>query len=118
MSGNGRGSNGQFEAGNPGRPDGTPNRVTRELKAMVLAALEKVGGVDYLAARAIDTPGPFLGLVGKTLPLKVTGADGEPLQVPHAVVFVIGQQAQQGEVIEGERVKVLAPGEHDDDHRS
>ena len=40
---------------------------------MILGALDRAGGMEYLAARAIDTPGPFLALVGKVLPMTVQG---------------------------------------------
>ena len=73
-----------------GRPKGVPNKLTGELKDMILAALAGAGGVDYLKARALDTPGPFLALVGKILPLQVTGEDGK--SVPVAVTFVISKQ--------------------------
>jgi hypothetical protein len=56
-----------------GRVKGSKNKVTRELKEMILGALDQAGGMDYLAARAIDTPGPFLALVGKVLPMTVQG---------------------------------------------
>jgi hypothetical protein len=79
------------QSGNPnGRPVGTPNKVTGELKAMILEALDQAGGVEYLKARASDTPGPFLALVGKILPMQVTGEDGK--SIPVAVTFVIQKQ--------------------------
>jgi hypothetical protein len=31
-----------------GRPKGSPNKVTADVKAMVLAALDQAGGVKYL----------------------------------------------------------------------
>ena len=46
---------------------------------MVLEALELAGGVKYLAERAIDTPGPFLALVGKVLPTTLASTDGSPI---------------------------------------
>ena len=57
----------------PGRPKGTTNKVTKELKDMILGALEESGGVDYLVERANDprTAGAFLTLVGKVLPMQV-----------------------------------------------
>jgi hypothetical protein len=67
----------------PGRPKGTPNKVTKELKDMILQALDGAGGVAYLQERASDprTASAFLTLVGKVLPMTVqgTGKDGELL---------------------------------------
>lgn len=50
---------------------------------MILEALEGAGGVDYLIGCARDpkTAAAFLGLVGKVLPLQVTGEGGGPLQI-------------------------------------
>lgn len=64
-----------------GRVKGTPNKVTGDLKAMILGALDKAGGLDYLAQQAVDNPGPFMALVGKVLPHQVTGADGGPVEM-------------------------------------
>jgi hypothetical protein len=50
---------------------GRPNKATKELKEMILGALDDAGGQAYLAARALDTPGPFLALLGKILPKDV-----------------------------------------------
>ena len=59
----------------PGRPKGAQNKVTAELKDMILEALSSAGGVDYLTERAQDprTASAFLTLVGKTLPMTVKG---------------------------------------------
>lgn len=77
---------GKGQAG-PGRPAGLPNKTTALLKDAVLQAAAEAGGsndteglVSYLKARAIDTPGPFLGLLGKVLPLTVAGQDGKPIE--------------------------------------
>jgi hypothetical protein len=64
-----------------GRVAGTPNKVNSDIKEMVLGALQDVGGRQYLAARAIDSPGPFLTLVGKILPTQLTGENGAPIAV-------------------------------------
>jgi hypothetical protein len=55
--------------------------VTAELKDLILGALDDAGGQAYLATQAKENPGAFLSLVGKVLPLKVTGKDGGPLVV-------------------------------------
>lgn len=61
----------------PGRPKGSENKITRALKDMILEALEGAGGVDYLVLQAKENPTAFLSLVGKVLPLQVTGGDGD-----------------------------------------
>lgn len=60
-----------------------PNKVTKELKNMILEALDNAGGVEYLERRANDpkTAAAFLGLVGKVLPMQVTGENDGPLKV-------------------------------------
>ena len=58
-----------------------PGKVTRELKDMILGALDQAGGIEYLTERAQDprTASAFLTLVGKVLPMTVqgTGPNGE-----------------------------------------
>lgn len=54
-----------------GRKKGSKNKFTAEVKDMILQALDKAGGVDYLARQAEENPGPFMTLVGKVLPLQV-----------------------------------------------
>lgn len=62
-------------AAGKGRVKGTPNKVTRELKEMILQALDGAGGVDYLIQCANEprTASAFLTLVGKVLPMTVQG---------------------------------------------
>ena len=71
----------------PGRPKGMQDKITRDVKDMILAALESAGGVQYLADRAIDTPGPFLALVGKVLPLQIAGAGADGRLIVEIVRF-------------------------------
>jgi hypothetical protein len=59
-----------------GRRRGTPNRLTGELKGMILEALNQSGGVDYLKAKSETHPQAFIALLGKVLPLQVTGEGG------------------------------------------
>ena len=54
-----------------GRPKGAVNKNTKALKDMILAALDKKGGIDYLVVQADENPTAFLTLVGKVLPLDV-----------------------------------------------
>ena len=66
---------------NAGRRAGVPNKVTVELKTMILNALDAAGGQDYLQAQANDNPTAFLTLIGKVLPSEIKGAgpNGEHL---------------------------------------
>ena len=68
-----------------GRQKGTPNKTTALLKDAILKAADKAGGkeklVGYLQRQANENPGPFLALLGKVLPMQVTGEDGGPLVV-------------------------------------
>jgi hypothetical protein len=67
-----------------GRPKGSPNKTTALLKDAILMAAEKAGDGDlvrYLEVQARTNPGPFMALLGKVLPLQVTGADGGDLKI-------------------------------------
>jgi len=59
--------------GGPGRPKGCPNKLTTELKTMILGALAECGGVEYLKTQAHQNPVAFLGLVGRLIPHVVKG---------------------------------------------
>ena len=71
----------KFGKGNPGKPKGATNKVTTELKEMILQALGSAGGIDYLQRQAEEKPAAFLALIGKVLPMQVTGEGGGPLTV-------------------------------------
>jgi hypothetical protein len=81
-------STGQFAPGNPGKPKGAVNKMTRELKEMILQALDGAGGVDYLIQKAETHPGPFLALVGKVLPMTLAGDPENPLKASITVELV------------------------------
>ena len=68
-----------------GRAKGTPNKFNADLKAMILGALDKKGGIKYLVEQAGENPVAFLGLVGKVLPMTVQGDPNAPLE--HKVTF-------------------------------
>ena len=74
-----------------GRPKGTPNKQTAQLKDMILQALDKSGGVDYLQARAEDpkTAAAFLSLIGKVLPMTIAGDADNPLKMITTIERII-----------------------------
>jgi hypothetical protein len=72
-----------------GRSKGTPNKVTRELKDMILSALDKSGGEKYLVKQAEENPVAFMTLLGKVLPKDITVAGDEDKPIYHAVRRII-----------------------------
>lgn len=67
-----------------GRPKGAPNKTTALLKDAILQAAEAAhaqGMTGYLTEQAKANPAAFMTLLGKVLPMQVTGEDGGPLQV-------------------------------------
>lgn len=77
----------------PGRPKGQPNKSTALLKDAILKAAESAGGgkedgiAKYLEQQAVLNPGPFMALLGKVLPMQVTGADGGAIGVTFQTVY-------------------------------
>lgn len=72
-----------------GRKKGTPNKTTTALKEAILLAAEQVGEdglgasglVGYLRRVAKEDVKAFSTLLGKVLPLQVTGSDDGPLKL-------------------------------------
>lgn len=61
-----------------GRPKGSLNTKNVILKDMILQALDKVGGAEYLFNQALCNPTAFMTLLGKILPLDVnSNVDGK-----------------------------------------
>lgn len=54
-----------------GSRKGIPNKATKELKDMILGALDDAGGQVYLATQAVENPQAFMSLVGKVLPKNI-----------------------------------------------
>ena len=57
-----------------GRKAGVPNKLTKDLKAMVLGALEANGGQKWLEAQMEKNPTAFMTLLGKVLPTTLAGS--------------------------------------------
>jgi hypothetical protein len=69
-----------------GRPKGALNKTTALLKDAILKAAERAGNkvgddgmVSYLEVQATENPGPFMSLLGKVLPMQITGEDGKDI---------------------------------------
>lgn len=78
----------------PGRPKGSRNKVTVLLKEAILEAGKKAGDGDlvaYLEKQARENPGPFLALLGKVLPLQVSGDQDKPVNVPIQTIELVAR---------------------------
>jgi len=62
-----------------GRPKGALDKDNKELREMILAALDARGGVAYLADKADTHPQAFMSLLGRVLPMTVAGDKDAPL---------------------------------------
>lgn len=73
----------------PGRPPGAANKTTALLKDAILKAAEVTGSdgagkgklVGYLTFLAKGEPKAFAALLGKVLPMQITGEGDGPIQV-------------------------------------
>lgn len=74
-----------------GRKKGIPNKMNGMLKEAILKAAENAGGeaglVGYLEIQATKNAGPFMALLGKVLPMQVTGEDGGPLSIAFKTIY-------------------------------
>ena len=81
----------------PGRPKGSTNKTSGKLKEAILLAAEEVGsdgaGKDgltgYLTHVAKTDTKAFSTLLGKVLPMQVTGEDGGPVEVSQIVRKIV-----------------------------
>jgi hypothetical protein len=55
-----------------GRQKGTPNKISGDVRAMILSALSRAGGADYLFEQSRANPVAFMSLLGRVLPMQVT----------------------------------------------
>ena len=79
----------------PGRPKGSLNKTTALLKEAILAGAENVGmdgkgrnGLEgYCQYLAAEQPRAFAALLGKVLPMQVTGDPNNPAQIVFRTVY-------------------------------
>lgn len=69
-----------------GRKKGSSNKVSRETKENIIIAFDRLNGVDGLVKWAKDNPTEFYKIWAKTLPLQVTGKDGDDL-IPKTITI-------------------------------
>jgi hypothetical protein len=64
-----------------GRPNGSLDKNNKQLREMILEALDKKGGVTFLVDIAGSHPQAFVSLLGRVLPTQLAGDGGGPVKV-------------------------------------
>lgn len=72
-----------------GRKKGVPNKITANIKAAIIEAFDKAGGAEYLLQIAKTDPRTFCALVGKVIPLQVSGDPDNPISLKGRIEIAI-----------------------------
>lgn len=95
-----------------GRKKGVQNKLTREVKAAIENAFVTLGGENYLVRVGRKHPAVFAQLIGKLLPLQITGQGGGPVKAVMDVRSNPGSEAalqRAGELL-ARALAIGAPG--------
>jgi len=90
------------QSGNPaGRPKGSLNKTTLQLREMILLALDKLGGPDYLVALGRENSSAYASLLSKVLPTTLSAPDsdggvGVELRFIREIVWPDGRREVEG----------------------
>ncbi|MCU0891487.1 MAG: hypothetical protein MUE77_07020 [Sandarakinorhabdus sp.] len=82
----------------PGRPKGVPNKLTREVKAILQEAFEELGGVEKLVAWASRNDrnyGEFLRLWVRLLPIQIGNDYGDVAAIRIEMLEAAKRQADE-----------------------
>ena len=84
----------------PGRPKGSLNKTTLQLREMILLALDKLGGADYLVALGRENSSAYASLLSKVLPSTLAaesdGGVGVEFRFIREVVWPDGRREVDG----------------------
>ena len=64
-----------------GRPKGALNKETKAIREMVIEALDKAGGAEYLYQQSQSNPNAFISLIAKVMPTQITGDPNQPIEI-------------------------------------
>lgn len=84
------------------RKKGSENKIPKEIKDMIQAALNRVGGVHYLVKQAHDNPTAFMGLLKAVLPKDINATMNGNITVMETIkkdgkeiTYKIGEQVEE-----------------------
>ena len=109
--------NGRFasgSSGNPsGRPKGSPNRITVQMREAFSMALDELGGVEYLVKFGQQNPKAFITLLSKMLPRELNvGPVGEPTDGGAALISVLSMIEERKSKPEPEGKRLALAGDY------
>ena len=55
----------------PGRPKGSANKVTSDLREAIRASFDRIGGANWLVKLSEEKPEVYAQLLGKTIPKEI-----------------------------------------------
>jgi hypothetical protein len=88
-----------------GRKHGTPNKLSGDVRAMIVAALDEVGGPAYLVEQARSNPTAFLTQLGKVLPLQVNATVKRNIReysTEELLAIIAREEGADDDVLEGD----------------
>ena len=73
-----------------GRKPGTPNKMSATVKQNVISVFDHIGGVDAMAAWAMDNRSEYYRIYSRLAPVsqEISGADGSDLPVSIGIRFI------------------------------
>jgi hypothetical protein len=86
-----RNSTGRGGGTGKGRAKGTPNRTTREIKEIVLEALDRLGGPEYLERVGLEKPEVFCQLLARVIPSQIKAELETEERRPSGIVVLPAQ---------------------------
>lgn len=96
-----------------GRKKGTPNKISADIRSLVLETLETIGGKRYLMEQSAKNPNAFMALLAKCMPnvnhTELTGADGQPMQMQMQDMDKAEIESRIGKLMAKAHAAVAAP---------
>jgi len=76
-----------------GRKKGTPNKLNASVKAAIEEAFHRAGGVEYLVKLAKEDKRTFAMLLGKVIPMQLSGDPDNPVFPPKIEIVIVDPKA-------------------------
>tara|TARA_R110002051_G_C8352968_1_gene440454 strand:- start:145 stop:492 length:348 start_codon:yes stop_codon:yes gene_type:complete len=68
-----------------GRKKGSANKITKDMREILMNSFHKAGGVNYLVKQSVESPVAYLGLLGKIVPSQLAVSVSHSLDLGQAM---------------------------------